>query len=120
MSRGLGDEEQLEKEAEKSGDEQRTRRLRMAEGKRRFQEEGGTAYKANAAGRPGRVWTENSLLCLVTRSCLILFNPRYYSLPGSSVHGILHARILEWVAMPSSRRSSQPRYQTQVSCIGRP
>ena len=33
MSRGLGDEEQLEKEAEKSGDEQRTRRLRMAEGK---------------------------------------------------------------------------------------
>ena len=40
MSRGLGDEEQLEKEAEKSGDEQRTRRLRMAEGKRRFQEEG--------------------------------------------------------------------------------
>ena len=36
--------------------------------------------------------------------------------PGSSVHGILQARILEWVAMPSSRRSSQPRDQTQVSC----
>ena len=34
--------------------------------------------------------------------------------PGSSVHGILQARILEWVAMPSSRRSSQPRDQTQV------
>ena len=35
-------------------------------------------------------------------------------LPGSSVHGILHARILEWVAIPFSRRSSQPRYPTQV------
>ena len=39
------------------------------------------------------------------------------SLPGSSVHGILQARVLEWVAMPSSRVSSQPRDQTQVSCI---
>ena len=37
--------------------------------------------------------------------------------PGSSVHGILQARILEWVAMPSSRGSSQPRDQTQVSHI---
>ena len=35
-----------------------------------------------------------------------------YSLPGSSVHGILQAGILEWVVMPSSRRSSQPRDQT--------
>ena len=37
--------------------------------------------------------------------------------PGSSVHGILQARILEWVAMPSSRGFSQLRDQTQVSCI---
>ena len=37
--------------------------------------------------------------------------------PGSSVHGILQARILEWVAMPSSRGSSQPKDQTQVSSI---
>ena len=37
--------------------------------------------------------------------------------PGSSVHGILQARALEWVAMPSSSRSSQPRNQTRVSCI---
>ena len=36
---------------------------------------------------------------------------------GSSVHGILQARILEWVAIPFSRGSSQPRDQTQVSCI---
>ena len=36
---------------------------------------------------------------------------------ASSVHGILQARILEWVAMPSSRGSSPPRHQTRVSCI---
>ena len=38
-------------------------------------------------------------------------------LPGSSVHGISQAKTLEWVAMASSRGSSQPRGQTQVSCI---
>ena len=37
--------------------------------------------------------------------------------PDSSIHGILQARILEWVAISSSRGSSQPRDQTQVSCI---
>ena len=37
-------------------------------------------------------------------------------LPSFSVHGILQARTLEWVAVPSSRRSSQPRNRTQVSC----
>ena len=44
------------------------------------------------------------------------------SFPGSSVHGILQARIVEWVAMPSSRGSSQPRDRTHVpyvSCTGR-
>ena len=41
-----------------------------------------------------------------------------YSLPGSSIHGILQARILEWVAISFSRGSSQPRDQTQVSGIG--
>ena len=40
-------------------------------------------------------------------------------LPGPSVRGILQARRLEWVAMPSSRESSPPRDQTWVSCIGR-
>ena len=40
-----------------------------------------------------------------------------YSRPGFSAHGILQARILEWVAIPFSRGSSQPRDQTQVSCI---
>jgi len=39
------------------------------------------------------------------------------SLPGSSVHGIFQARILEWVGMPFSRGSSQTRDGTPVSCI---
>ena len=39
------------------------------------------------------------------------------SLPGSSVHGVLKARILEWIAIPFSSGSSQPRDQTQVSSI---
>ena len=38
-------------------------------------------------------------------------------LPGSSFHGILQAVILEWIAIPFSRGSSQPRDQTQVSCF---
>ena len=40
------------------------------------------------------------------QSCLTLFDPMDCSPPGSSAHGILQARILEWVAMPSSRGSS--------------
>ena len=52
----------------------------------------------------------------VTQSCLTLCNTMYSSPPSSSVHGILEARILEWVAMPSSKGSSQHRDQTHVSC----
>ena len=55
---------------------------------------------------------------LVGQSCLTLVIPWTVAQPpGSSVHGILQARILEWVAMPFSRGSSPPRDQTQVSCI---
>ena len=53
----------------------------------------------------------------VSQSCLTLCDPVDCSPPGSSVHGILQARILEWVAISFSRASSQPRDQTQVSCI---
>ena len=49
--------------------------------------------------------------------CLNLCSPMECNPPDSSVHGILQARILEWVAMPSSRGSSQSRDQTWVSCI---
>ena len=44
-------------------------------------------------------------------------DPMECSPPGSSVHGILQARVLEWVAMPSSRESSRPRDPTCISCI---
>ena len=50
---------------------------------------------------------------VVSNSC----DPMDCSLPGSSVHGISQARILEWVAMPSSRGFSQPRDQTHISCV---
>ena len=53
----------------------------------------------------------------VAQSCPTLCYPVDCSLPGSSIHGILQARILEWVAISFSRGSSQPRDQTQVSCI---
>ena len=54
---------------------------------------------------------------LVAQSCLTLCNTMDCSPPGSSLHGILQARRLEWVTIPFSRRSSQPRDQTQVSHI---
>ena len=60
---------------------------------------------------------EITLKVKVAQSCPTLCNPMDYSLPGSSVHGILQARILEWVAIPLSRGSCQPRDQTQVSHI---
>ena len=51
------------------------------------------------------------------QSCPTLCDPMDCSPPGSSVHGVLQARTLEWIAMPSSRGSSQLRYQTCISCI---
>ena len=55
--------------------------------------------------------------CSVVQPCLTLCNPTDCSPTGSSVHGILQARILEWVAISSSRGSSQSRDQTRVSRI---
>ena len=60
--------------------------------------------------------------CSVAKSCPILCDPMGCGPPGSPVHRILQARILEWVAISSSRRSSWPRDSTCVSCgsfIGR-
>ena len=53
-------------------------------------------------------WVSPVRLCVTPMDC---------SPPGSSVHGILQARILEWVAMPSSKGSPPPRDQTRVSCV---
>ena len=60
-------------------------------------------FRAEKQSRVGRVCV------LVTQSCPTLCDPMDCSLLGSSVHGILQARILEWVAMPSSMESSQTR-----------
>ena len=61
---------------------------------------------------------QHPVICkLVAQSCLTLCNPLDYSPPGSSVHEILQARILERVAIPFSKGSSQPRDWTYVSCL---
>ena len=58
-----------------------------------------------------------SVSVLVTQSCLTVCSPMDYNPPGSSVHGILQVRILEWVAFPFSRGPSLPRDGTRVSRI---
>ena len=51
------------------------------------------------------------------QSCPTLCDPMDCSPPGSSVHGILQARLLEWVAISYSKGSSWPRDQTQIFCV---
>ena len=58
-----------------------------------------------------KMWSE------VTQSCPTLCYPVDCGPPGSSVHGIFQARILEWIVISFSRGSSQPRHRTQVSHI---
>ena len=63
-----------------------------------------------------------SRLCVPVNACSAMpdsLSPMDCSPPDSSVHGILQARILEWVAIPFSSRSSWPRDWTCISCIGR-
>ena len=66
----------------------------------------------------GGCWLSHYSKLLVNNLFVFICNPMDCSPPSSSVHGILQARILEWVAIPFSRGSSQPRDWTQVSCIG--
>ena len=56
-------------------------------------------------------------VCACVHMCSVVSDPKDSSPPGSSVCRIFQARILEWVAISSSRESSQPRDQTCVSCI---
>ena len=67
-------------------------------------------YQAIQTGHPGMV-----CCCLVAKLCLTLCNPTNYSLPGFSVHGILWARILEWVAISSSRDLEEVSFRDQGS-----
>ena len=76
-------------------------------------------------GVEGSLKREGIYVCLCAKSiqsCTTLCNPMDCSLPGPSLHGILQARMLEWVTMPSSRGSSQLRDWTcisYISCIDR-
>ena len=72
----------------------------------------------------GLIWSFEALqacsVCIqfpIDRAHRSLCDPMDCSPPGSSVHGILQTRILEWVAMPSSRGSSWARDRTLVSCV---
>ena len=60
---------------------------------------------------------EFQVYMVVVLSCVWLRNSMDYSPPGSSVHGILQVRILEWVAISYSKESSQPRNWTLISCV---
>ena len=79
-------------------------------------------------GQPNREKTSTSVIplchaCMYAKSfqwCMTLCDTMDCSPPGSSVHGILQARILEWVAMPSSRGSSRPRQSLPLSHWGSP
>ena len=69
---------------------------------------GTASYKSSELSEP---------LCSGAQSCLTLCNPVDCCLPGCSIQGILQERKLEWVAISSSRESSQPRDWTHVPCI---
>ena len=73
-----------------------------------------------AKSRTQMIWTDIAVcavLCLVVQSCLTLCDPVACNPPGSSVHEILQARLLEWVAMSSSKGSSRPRDCTQSPAL---
>ena len=78
-----------------------------------------TILSITASLRAGdHVSMRNHSACMLGGFCHVqLCDAMNYSPLGSSVHGILQARILEWVAMPSSKGSSPPRDQICVSCI---
>ena len=66
---------------------------------------------------PHKTWRALCMCAKSLQSCLTLCDPMDRSLPGSSVHGILHTRILEWVALLSSRGSSWPWNRTPISYV---
>ena len=72
---------------------------------------------ASSPGCLGASDVAGACACSVAQSCLTLGNTVDCGPPGSSVHGIFQPRILEWVAMPSSRGSSRPRDRTSISYV---
>ena len=81
-----------------------------------------TAYPRSLSKKPSAEWAKEVrhlilLLLIDTQSCPTVCDPVDCSPPGSSVHGILQARMLEWVAVPFCRGSSRPRDWTRACCI---
>ena len=75
-------------------------------------------YDSSFSEKPSEEWCTQTSLCLcmlVTQWCLTLCHPMDCSLPGSSIHGILQAKILEWLAIPFPRSSSWWRDPIRVS-----
>ena len=75
--------------------------------------------REDGSSKPMRIFSpfKEYCCCSVPRSCPTLCNRMNCTLPGTSVHGIYWVRILEWVAISSSRGSSPPRDQTHVAYI---
>ena len=65
------------------------------------------------------IWLRERMYVALAQSRPALCDPVDCGPPDSSVHGILQAGILEWVAIPFSRASLQPRDRTHISCNGR-
>ena len=85
-------------------------------GLRRVEHNWTTSVTVNSYRSGGAV----KVMCvMLSQSCPTLWDPRDCSPPGSSVHGISKARMLEWVSISFSRGSSQPRNRSWVFCIGR-
>ena len=78
---------------------------------------GGSALSVLAHCFPARELAQFCKDRILAQSCPTLGDPMDYSSPGSSVHGILQARILQWAAMPSSKGSSQPRNRTRSPAL---
>ena len=82
-------------------------------------------FKTSSTNSTEHIWIVSAafgeagctVLCSVTSLASDSMSPMDCSSPGSSVHGILQARIMEWVVVPFSRGSSQPRNQTDISSI---
>ena len=77
----------------------------------------GPSFRHNCSRSAEHLKFFETCCCSITKSCPTLCDPMDCSLLGSSLQGILQARILEWVAISFSRGSSWPGDQTHVSCI---
>ena len=81
--------------------------VKRKEGRKKERKKEMVATVENSMAASQKIEKQNEHVCVHAQSCPTLCNPRDCSSPGSSVHGIPQAGILEWVALPSSRGSSR-------------